>query len=418
MTSTSLPVQQSTPRARELMTALFEGDVQDPYPLYDELREIGDGIHWADQLQAYIVCRYDDVRRIGSEYTTFSSDVFYDGAPSWHNPAETEHLRFLEAASKLFMFADPPIHTRIRSTFRHAFTPHAVEQWRPMIKQVTEELIDAYDRGVEFNIMPGFAADVPVAVVAEILGVPREMRSEFRRWSYAYASTFDPVVQGPARDAAITDSLELFDYLGGLVAQRRLEPRPDLITTLIETETVAGDHLNDVELLAQLALLLVAGNETTTTTIGTGLTKLFENPDVLELLKRDPSRIPDAIEEVLRIDPPLHFQIRKTVGEVEIGDRVLPPGAMLFPSPAAANRDPRRFDHPTVFDIDRPDNKHLAFFHGVHFCVGAPLARMELQVVFEHVLETFPDIRPGEQPAERRTTNSIARGWISRPVIL
>lgn len=397
---------------------LFGGQAEDPYPLYAELRESGDGIHWSDVLQAYLVTRYADVRHVGSDPKTFSSDLFYDSAPSIHDPQDAEHLRFLDAASRLFMFADPPAHTRIRSTFRHAFTVHGVARWRPLVERVTAELIDRYPRGEELDIMPGFAADVPVAVIAAILGVPDEMRPKFREWSYAYASTFDPMVAGPRRDQAITTTLELFDYLGELVAARRVEPRDDLITTLVRTPTVAGDTLGDVELLAQLALLLVAGNETTTSLIGSGLTLLFDHPDLHRRLAADRSLLPEAVEEMLRIDPPLHLVIRKTTTDVELGERTLPAGTLLFPCPAAANRDPRRFDRPDEFRVPREDNKHLAFFHGVHFCVGAPLARLEGQVVFEHILRAFPDIRPGEHRAVRRTTNSVARSWASRPVVL
>lgn len=417
-TMTAGSVQESTPRAQELMRALFGGEVQDPYPVYEELRELGDGIHWSQDLQAYMVSRYEHVRKIGSDPRTFSSDLFYDSAPSAHDPSDSEHLRFLDAASRLFMFADPPVHTRIRSTFRAAFTPQAVELWRPLTEQVTAELIGAYPRGEEFNIMPGFAADVPVAVVAAVLGVPSQMRSKFRDWSHAYASTFDPIVQGERRNQAITTSLELFDYLGGLVAARRTDPQDDLITLLTRTETTSGDHLTDIELIAQLALLLVAGNETTTTMIGSGLTLLFDNPDARSSIASDLSLLPAAVEEMLRIDPPLHFVLRKTATDTRLGDHDLPANTMIFPSPAAANRDPRRFEDPDRFVPARADNNHLAFFHGIHFCVAAPLARLEGQVVFDYVLRHFPDIRPGAQPAVRRASNSISRGWESRPVVL
>ena len=418
MSTHSPSTDPAPPQVPGLVESLFVGQVADPYPVYAELRETGDGIHWSDVLQAYVVTRYADVRRIGGDAATFSSDVFYDSAPSLHNPQDPEHLRFLDAASRLFMFADPPVHTRIRSTFRHVFTVRAVQDWRPLVERVTTELIDRYPRGEEFDIMPGFAADVPVAVIAAILGVPDEMRPRFREWSYAYASTFDPVVQGERRDRAIATSLELFDYLGDLVAARRAEPRDDLISTLVQTETITGETLTDVELLAQLALLLVAGNETTTTLIGGGLTLLFDHPEVRRRIEADMSLLPAAIEEMLRIDPPLHLVIRKTTTDVEIGDRTVPAGTLLFPSPAAANRDPRRFAEPDSFLVSREDNKHLGFYHGVHFCVGAPLARLEGQVVFESILRSFPDARPGATPAVRRSTNSVARGWETRPVIL
>ncbi|MBW0115748.1 cytochrome P450 [Pseudonocardia abyssalis] len=400
------------------MAALFGGELQDPYPAYSELQEIGDGVHWSDVMQGYLVTRYADARKVGSNPKVFSSDLFYDSAPSWHDAGESEHLRFLDAASRLFMFADPPMHTRIRSTFRHAFTPQAIEAWRPIVERITTELIDRYPRGEEFDIMPGFAADVPVAVIAAILGVPDDMRPRFREWSYAYASTFDPMIRGAQRNRAITTSLELFDYLGELVAARKVEPREDLITTLVQTKTIDGDNLGDVELLAQLALLLVAGNETTTTLIGSGLTLLFDNPSVLRGLQDDVSLVPDAVEEFLRLDAPLHWVLRKAAVDTPLGDRVIPAGSIVWAGAAAANRDPRRFTEPDALVVSRENNKHLSFFHGIHFCVGAPLARLEGQVVFEHILRSFPGIRPGTAPALRRATNSIARGWETRPVIL
>jgi cytochrome P450 len=405
-------------RAAEIMAELFGGQMSDPFPAYADLREIGDGVHWCEQLQAYLVCRYEDVRLLSSDYRRFSSDVFHDSAPSWHTPGDSEHLRFIDAASRLFMFSDPPVHTRFRSTFRHVFTPSAIAAWEPKIRQVTKDLIGRYPRGKEFDIMPGFAADVPVAVIAAILGVPDEARAKFREWSFAFASTFDPVVQGEQRDAAIATSLELFDYLGGLIGQRRAEPRDDLISELIQTETITGDHMADIELVSQIALLLVAGNETTTTLIGTGLTRLFENPDALEAVRNNRSKLPAAIEEILRLDPPLHIVLRKTTEETRFGDTVVPANTMLAPCLASANRDPRRFDNPDQLQIDRPDNKHLAFYNGIHFCVGAPLGRLEGKVVFDYIFDNFPNLRPGDTPAQRRTTNAVARGWETRPVIL
>ncbi|WP_375000918.1 cytochrome P450 [Aeromicrobium sp. CTD01-1L150] len=405
-------------RATELVTQLLVGGLQNPYPTYAALRELGDGVHWSDLLNGYIVTRYEDVRRIAGDHETFSSDTFWGSAPSAHNPEDAEHLRFIDIASRLFMFADPPTHTRIRSTFRHAFTPTAVASWEDLVSRVTQELLERYPTGEELDIMPGFAADVPVAVIAAILGVPAEVAPKFREWSYAYASTFDPVVQGEARDAAITTSLELFDYLGTLLAERRAEPQDDLISELIRTETIDGDPLGAVELVAQVALLLVAGNETTTTLIGSGLSLLFDNPEAFEAIRADRSLLPAAIEEMLRIDPPLHFVIRVTTKDTVIGDHEMPAGTVLWPSPAAANRDPRRFEAPDRFLIDRTDNKHLAFLHGIHFCVGAPLGRLEGRVVFNHILDTFPDLRPGKLPATRRTSNIVARGWETRPVVL
>jgi cytochrome P450 len=416
MTSELAPTGHRPPEAA--IADLLLGGLQDPYPVYAELRETGDGVHWCDVLQGYLVCRYDDVRYLGSDPRKFSSDIFYDSSPSWHDPSNSEHLRFLDSASRLFMFSDPPVHTRIRSSFRHVFTPRAIAAWEPKIRAVTAELIGQYPRGEEFDIMPGFAADVPVAIIAAILGVPPEVRAEFRRWSYAFASTFDPAIVGENRHDAITTSLELFDYIASLIAERTNHPQDDLISELIGTETINGDRLEAAELVAQIALLLVAGNETTTTLIGTGITELLHNPETLDAVRQDRAKLPAAIEEILRIEPPLHMVIRKVVEETTVGSTVLPAGTLAVALIGAANRDPRRFDDPDRLRIDRPDNKHLAFYHGIHFCVGAPLARLEGQVIFDHILDNYPALRLGDTPARRRTTNVVTRGWETRPVVL
>jgi cytochrome P450 len=401
-------------RAAELLNSLLTGGLQDPYPTYAALRELGDGIHWSDILQAYIVTRYEDLRRIAGDHDTFSSNGLRGAT---HDGKDVNQERYSDIVSKGLINTDPPTHTRIRSMFRHAFTPAAVTRWEPLIARVAEELIDRYPRGEEFDLMPGFAADVPISVIAEILGVPAQKRPKFREWTNAYASTFDPTVQGEQRNQAINGTLDLIDYLGSLVQARRIEPRDDLITVLVHTETSDGDHLGDTELLAQLALLLVAGNDTTTSLIGNGLTLLLDNPDALDAVRSDRSLLPAAVEEMLRIDPPLHFVMRKTTKNVVLGEHELPGGSVLWASPAAANRDPRRFADPDRFVITRKDNKHLAFFHGIHFCVGAPLGRMEARLVFNQILDRYPDFRAGEEQP-RRSIHPVSRGWESRPVVL
>ncbi|MFC0452344.1 cytochrome P450 [Rhodococcus jostii] len=419
MSATTLGETESeSARASALLHALFSGSVTDPYPLYEELRELGDGIHWSDDMHAYAVFRYEDVRKIGSDPGLFSSDVFWQSPQSFHDPDNSEHRRFIEYNSRLFMFSDPPVHTRIRSIFRHAFTPQAIQAWRPLVEEVTAELLENYHVGDDIDIMPGFAADVPVALIAAILGVPKQKRSQFRAWSLAYALTFDPSVVGEARDQAITTTLELMDYLRELADERRAEPTDDLISLLVHTETTDGDHLQDVELLAQLTILLAAGNETTTSLIGNGLSILLDHPEARAELTADPSKLPTAIEEMLRYEAPLHFLFRKTTRETQLGDHVIPEGTVLLPSPGSANRDPRHFDNPDVFDISRPDNKHLTFFHGIHFCVGAPLARLEGAVVFEHLLKHYPDFSAGSEPALRTSHSNSPRTWKTRPVRL
>ncbi|GAA3568101.1 cytochrome P450 [Amycolatopsis ultiminotia] len=408
-----------TRTTEEVFADLFGGVVQDPFPLYDELRETGDGVHYSSLLQSHFVTRYADVRRIATDFRTFSSDLFDVTPAGMHDAGDAEHRRFAEIAGRLFMFADPPVHTRIRSTFRAAFTPEAVERWRPAVLDATTALLDEFEPGTEVDLMPRLAADVPVAVIASILGVPREAWGHFRTWSFAYASTFDPMVQGARRDEAIRTSLALFDFLADLAAQRRARPAGDLISTIVHTRTDDGDVLGEVELIAQLALLLVAGNETTTNLIGNGSTLLLDNPGARAEITADPALLPDAIEEMLRIDPPLHLTIRLLTKDATVGGQRLPAGSLVSPCIAAANRDPRVFPDAGRFDLHRGENgKHLAFLHGIHFCVGAALARLEGQVVFEEMLRRHPGFHAGTEPAVRRTLNSVSRGWEKRPVVL
>lgn len=411
-------VQAGDRTADEILGELFGGTASDPFPLYDELRELGDGIHRCDLIGGYILSRYADCRQIGSEPRMFSSDIFATTAPGIHNPEDPEHRRYAATASQLFMFADPPRHTRIRSTFRHAFTPDAVRGWRAAVERVTDEVLGKYSPGQEIDLMPGPAADIPVAVIATILGVPQDVWPKFREWSMGYASTFDPMVFGERRDAAIRTTLELFDYLAGLIRERREDPADDLISHMIATETIDGGHLDDAEMLSQVALLLVAGNETTTNLIGNGMTLLFDHPDARRAVAADPGLVPTAVEELLRYDTPLHMTGRKVTRDTEINGHHLEAGSTVLLCLAGANRDPRAFENAGAFDITRSPNPHLSFFHGIHFCVGAPLARLEGQVFFEKVFRAFPDIAEGNEPPVRRTLNISSRGWVTRPVRL
>lgn len=405
--------------AGEVFADLFGGVVQDPFPLYDELRETGDGVHYSPLLRSYLVTRHADVRRIATDHATFSSDLFSVTPAGLHDPADSEHRRFAETASRLLMFADPPVHTRIRSTFRTAFTPESVERWRGAVLGATRSLLAEFEPGHQVDIMPRLAADVPVAVIAEILGVPRDAWRNFRTWSFAYASTFDPMVQGERRDQAIATSQVLFDFLTDLSRQRRACPADDLISAIVHARTDDGQALGEVELIAQIALLLVAGNETTTNLIGNGVTLLLDNPAARAKIAADPRLLPNAIEEMLRIDPPLHLTFRLLTTNTTVGGQRLPAGSLVAPCIAAANRDPRVFPDPGRFDIHRADaGKHLAFFHGIHFCVGAALARLEGRVVFEELLGRYPGFSAGSQPAVRRTLNAVSRGWEKRPVLL
>jgi cytochrome P450 len=250
-----------------------------------------------------------------------------------------------------------------------------------------------------------------VSVIADVIGVPAADQVEFHRWSLALEATFDPGIQGRDREVAIHIANEMLEYLRTLVEARRRAPRDDLTSALV----AATPPLPDDDLIGSLALLLTAGNDTTATLLGNGLTLLFDNPSARAALA-EPVRVPAVIEEMLRVDPPFHLDARKTTRDVTIGGEDIPAGTMVWLVLASANRDPRAFDDPDAFDPSRRRNRHLTFLPGPHHCIGAPLARLEGQVIFTRLLERFPAIAPGSTPPVRRVANKIARGWQTRPV--
>jgi hypothetical protein len=397
---------------------LVVGAVQNPFPLYDQLRETGTGAHWSELLNGWVFGRYNDIRHMGAEHGTFSSETFFDTAPSIHDRSDPEHRRFIAVSSQQFMFYDPPHHTRIRSLFRKAFTRMSVEKWRPAVEAITDDLLGQFEPGQELDIMPRLAADLPVAVIAAILGVPRDRWGQLRAWSDAFGKTLDPGVTGELRDRSIHTSLEMMDYLDDLLQQRAAQPRDDLISVIATTPTADGTVLERRSAIAQVTLLLAAGNETTTTLIGNGMSIMIEHPWLKERLRAEPTLMPTAVEEMLRYDPPFHLDLRKAAKDTELGGQRIRAGQVCYHLLAAANRDPRRFPDPLTFDLNRTETRHLSFSHGIHFCLGASLARLEGQVAFGKILARFPNFTAGSEPPIRRVDNIIARGWESRPVRL
>lgn len=390
------------------------GDEPDPFPLYDELRETAGGVHPFDPL-GWFVTRYDDVAAIGRDNATYSSEHFWDSPAGIHDPSDPVQASFMEISAQQFMFHDPPSHTRMRTAMMPAFTGVASKRWRPIVESRVGALLDRFEPGQEAEFMADVAGAVPVAIIADVLGVPESEQSEFRRWSQALAATFDPGIQGEARIEAIHAANEMVSYLRTVIDARRREPRDDLTSVLVAARDAHGEPLPIDELLGSLALLLTAGNDTTVNLLGNGLAFLFGEPDA-RAAAGDPSRIPALVEEMLRMDPPLHLDIRKTTRDVVLGGEEIPAGSLLWLVIAAANRDPRAFDDAGRFDPSRSPNRHLTFLPGYHHCIGAPLARLEGEIIFTRLLERFPGIAPGDAPAHRRVANKVARGWQTLPV--
>jgi cytochrome P450 len=410
------PDARATPR--ELITAITNGAVQDPFPLYERLRECDEGVHWADELGGWVCTRYDDVRRVHTDPAVFSSDYYSDLSDAVHGPAPGAHSRFMAISSQQFMLSDPPAHTEIRSILRSAFAPRSLERWRSVVEEVTDTLLDELQPGEDIDVMADFAPHVPVAVIAMMLGIPPEDTWRFQEWTDAFVDTFNPRATREQRDHDIRVALGMFDYLDALVERRRADPADDLITLIATAELRDGELLDVSRAIAQLALLLAAGNETTANLIGNGITILIDNPDVQRSLCERPTLLPAAVEEMLRLDPPFHLVIRKVTEETTLGGRRIRPGQLCWQLLSAANRDPRAFEDPNVFSFDRGPNPHLAFSHGIHFCLGAHLARMEGKIVFQKLLERYPHLTAGTGRPIRKTEAIISRGWLTRPVKL
>jgi cytochrome P450 len=362
---------------------------RNPYLQLDRLRA-AEPVHRSDALQAWILTRYEDVLRVLRDHETFSSDARNAGGQIAAAIAEQRSNSPL-GDTRSVLASDPPEHTFLRGIVNRAFTPRSVEALRPRMQEITDGLLAAAPETGEWDLMAGLAQPLPVIVIAELLGIPPEDRVQFKAWSDRIALTTD-IMQSPETIESIrTATAEIIAYFEGHVADRRRQPREDLISALVSAEN-EGRRLTGAEVLAFAILLLVAGNETTTNLIGTGMRTLLAHPEALAALRADPDRIPAAIEEMLRYDSPVQGIVRFATRDTQIGDRAIAKGDVVMGMTGAANRDPDQFPEPATFDLARDDARHLAFGQGIHYCVGAPLARVEAAIAFRALLERWSSV--------------------------
>jgi cytochrome P450 len=396
---------------RALHPPLFQAEMlPDPYPVYRRLRS-EDPVHWDPAEARWVLTRYADVAAV-LRIPAASSDRA--AAAAALAPPSVRPLLAFRANSMIN--ADAPKHTRLRLLVSKAFTARAVEAMAAKVRRLVDELLDAVQAQGRMDVIADLAYPLPVTVIAEMLGVPPEDRAQFKRWSDDLA-----LVVGSAGDLARDDYhrigqafRDLTAYFARVVAERRARPRDDLLSALAQAEE-AGDRLSGDELYANAALLLVAGNETTTNLIGNGTLALLRHPDQLARLAADPSRVPAGVEELLRYDSPVQFTSRILKEEVTVGGQALGPGQAVLLLLGAANRDPDQFADPDRLDVGRADNKHLAFGLGSHFCLGAQLARLEARVAFEAVLRRMPGLRL-EGPGPEYRPHFNLRGLKALPV--
>ena len=372
----------------------------DPFPQYERMRESAPVYH-DEQSGSWHVYRYDDVQRVLSEHGTFSSKMGGD------EPSETGQLF---AAS--LITADPPRHRQLRSLVTQAFTPKAVDALAPRISALTEELLDGIASKGSADLIAELAYPLPVIVIAELMGIPAEDRDRFKHWSDVIVSQ----TQSGARTADhSTTNREMAEYFLALIEHRRRQPGNDLISSLLAAE-IDGQKLSVAELLGFCSLLLVAGNETTTNLIGNAVLCFTDAPGTMDRLRAEPALLPQAIEEVLRYRSPVQSMYRVTAGETTLGGLQVPAGAPLVAWIGSANRDERQFERPELFDVGRTPNRHLAFGHGIHFCLGAPLARLEARIALQSVLERLPGLALTPGAHLERMDSTIVYGVKELPV--
>lgn len=392
---------------RELNINLLSPDfIADPYPTYDVLRATAPILYDPDW-KLWFVSTYEDIntllrdRRLGRDM---------DGAPK-----PDPRTPFGKLHHHSLMEKEPPDHTRLRSLVNKAFTPAQVEALRPHVMEIAHRLLDIVQPRGEMDLLADFAEPLPVMVIAELLGVPEEGRNKLRPWSRAIVAMYElaPTAEDEKRANQAVD--EFSTYLQSLIAERRVAPRQDLISALIEAEE-EGHRLSEDELIATCILMLNAGHEATVNAIANGMVALFRHPDQYEMLKRSPELIKTAVEEVLRYDTPLQLFRRWVREDVTYKGYRFEKGSQLALLYAAGNRDPARFADPHRFDITRQDNPHLGFGAGIHYCVGAPLARLEMQVAFQVLIERLPKLSLARETLEYRP-NFVIRGLKALPVV-
>lgn len=356
-----------------------------PYPFYARLRKEHPVIQVAapDGHPAWLITRYDDALNAFRD-KRLSKDIANLGEkPPWVP-------KYFEPLARNMLDLDDPDHARLRTLVHKAFTPKLIETLRTSIETITEELIKSAKPHGRMDLIAEFALPLPVAVISQMLGIPKREQDKFHRWSKTIVSSQSSKV-GALK--AIPSVISFLRYIRRLVRLRQVHPENDLTTAMVQAEE-AGDRLNTDEMLAMIFLLLIAGHETTVNLIGNGMLALLTHPAQMEKLHADPSLVASAVEEMLRFDSPVEMATeRYTKEKIEVGGVAIPAGARVYVVIASANRDEQQFERADEFDITRSNNRHLSFGMGTHYCLGAPLARIEGQIAITALLKHMPKLR-------------------------
>ena len=426
------------------LSRLHRADVRaNPYTFYAQLRT--DPVHWDEEMGFWVLSRFSEIESLYTDERFSRAQGLLRGFDRLSVEQQRIAQPVYHSFSKTMFYADPPYHTHLRGLMNNAFTPRRVEMLRPYIQRTVDELLDAAQAKGATDFIQDFAYPLPVMVIAELLGLPTHDRARFKDWSddlFAILGTMQkstPLIQRAAQSLQ-----EMTDYVTTLSHERRDHPRDDLLTSLLsvadDDEALALPHhlpscasylsdgervadretlisLTREELVANVNILLSTGHETTTHLIGNGLLALLQNPAQLKKLQSNPALLNSAIEEMLRYDNPVQITYRSALEDSEIDGKLIHKGDLINTILGSANRDPQRFTNPDIFDITRNEGRHLSFGLGIHYCIGAPLVKLEAEIAFETILRRFPNLQLAEKNLDWQE-HPIFRGLKSLPISL
>lgn len=366
--------------------------IGNPYPIYEQWRE-EKPIWWSDgQLKGWILSRYDDVRAVLKDAQTFSSQSMGEGDT--------------QAMPLPLLTDDPPRHTQLRAIVNKAFTTRTLKLLEDEVASLVTELLDAMGDKTPVDISAEFTSPLPVSVIARMMDIPAGRKDDFKRWSDALTGTSE------ATDMTerLPHIMEMAEYFQSLIPERRENPGEDLISKVVHAE-VEGQTLTDQDIVGFCMLLLIAGNETTTNLLSNLLNHLADQPQQWSELRENPDKIDAAVEEILRYDGPVHWVNRKVTRDVVFHGQTVKTGETVFAFMGSANRDPRHYENPDEFRLDRGRSDHHSFGHGIHFCIGAPLARLEARYAMEELLKRYRSISHTQGSDNERTHSTMLRGF-------
>ena len=427
-----------------LSNLLREAVRANPYPFYAQLRS-QDPVHWDEEMGFWVLTRYADIASVYYDDRFSRAQGLLRGFQRLPENEQRIAEPVYHSFSKTMFYADPPYHTHLRGLMNNAFTPRRVEQLRPYIQRVVDDLLDVVQAKGKMDLIRDLAYPLPVMVIAELLGLPSQDRQRFKGWSDDLFAILGTVRHAPHLMERAAHSLtQMTEYITALSQERRQQPRDDLLSALVSVvddeeasacphhdsgakssphsgsgrarERSSAAHLTQEELVANINILLSTGHETTTHLIGNGILALLQNPDQLQKLKQQPQLISSAIEEMMRYENPVQITYRSAIEDVEMGGRQIRKGDLVNSILGSANRDLEKYTDPDRFDITRNEGRHLNFGLGIHFCIGASLVRLEAEIAFLTILRRFPNVQLTTERLDWQE-HPIFRGLKSLPVV-